>query len=305
MDARSSRFASIFPRFVVVALAGLLLAGCDLKVKDLTPTTFSANPSGVYSITAEIKARPVVHQDSIKANVVIDGKLFPMRRSDLGSNLWEFDYHMPPNQTEAAYYIIVTYEGGSTESPRMHEVYTGLTHISVANRYSLSLDANRAPVGAQITVLGRGFTPSDSIYVGDTPAQTIFKSENSLAFLVPSVAAGQNYNVSVGAPGTGLDVGTIRVDPGVLSVTPGSLSLVSGQKAPLVFRLPAEAPAGGLALDITTDAPASVIMPEVAIPGGARSVNVVVQGGRPGSGTIYISAPGYGESTVQVNVSAR
>src|SRR5690606_21943563 len=116
-------------------------------------------------------------------------------------------------------------------------------------------------------------------------AQTVLKSENALSFIVPSVPAGANYNVTVGAPGTGLDVGTLRVDQGVISVTPSSLALVSGQRAPLVFRLPTDAPAGGLLLDITTDIPASVIMPEVTIPEGARSVNVAVQGGQPGSGS--------------------
>jgi len=305
MDARSSRFASLFPRFIAIAVVALFLAGCDVKVTDRTPKTFSANPSGVYTITAEIKARPVVRPDSLKASVVIDGKIYPMRRSALGGRLWEFDYKMPAGQNEGTYYILVSYEGGSTSSPRLHETFTGLTHFTVANRYSLSLDASRAPVGAQITVLGRGFTGTDQVFVGDLPAQTIFKSENSLAFIVPSVPAGQNYSVSVGPPGAGLDVGTIRVDSGVLSVTPSALSLVTGQKGPLVFRLPTAAPPGGLRLDITTDIPASVIMPEVTIPEGAQSVNVIVQGGRPGTGTIYISAPGFGESTVPISVLPR
>lgn len=305
MDARSSRFASQFPCLVAIALAALFLVGCDVKVTDRTPKTFSANPSGVYTITAEIKARPVVRPGSLKANVVIDGKIFPMQASEMGGRLWEFDYRLPGNQTEAAYYILVSYEISQGESTQMHEVYTGLTRFSISNRYSLSLDASRAPIGAQITVLGRGFTQSDLVYVGETQAQTIYKSENSLAFIVPPVAAGQNYPVSVGAPGTGLDVGTIRVDQGVLNVTPSTLSIVSGQKSQLIFRLPTESPAGGLLLDITTDVPASVVMPEVTIPAGARSVNVVVQGGKPGSGTIFIGAPGFGEIQVPITVSAR
>src|SRR5512134_2363744 len=112
MDARSSRFASQFPRFLVITLAALLFAGCDVKLTDRTPSTFSANPSGVYTITAEIKARPVVKAGTLKASVVIDEKIFPMQRSELGGNLWEFDYRMPPGQTEAAYYILVSYEIG-------------------------------------------------------------------------------------------------------------------------------------------------------------------------------------------------
>lgn len=304
MDARSSRFATQFPRLFIIALAALFLAGCDVKVTDRTPKTFSANPSGVYTITAEIKARPVVRPGTLQANVIIDGKNFPMQPSALGGRLWEFEYHMPPNQTEAAYYILVSYEVGQGNSTRQSQVWTGLTRISIANRYSLSLDVSRAPVGAQVTVLGRGFNASDTIYVDNNPAATMLKSENALAFTVPSLPAG-NYQVSVGAPGTGLDVGTIRIDQGTLRVTPSSLSIVSGQKAPLVFALPTAAPAGGLMLNIETDIPASVIMPVVTIPEGASSVNVVVQGGEPGSGSIFISAPGFGETAVPISVNRR
>ena len=179
MDARSPSFASQFPRLLVVALAALFLVGCDVKVIDRTPATFSANPSGVYTITAEIKARPVVKPGSLKASVVIDSKIFPMQPSELGGRLWEFDYHLPTNQTQAAYYILVSYEIGQGEASRLHEVWTGLTRISVANRYSLSLDVSRAPVGAQVTVLGRGFTSQDTVYLDNQPARTIFESPNS------------------------------------------------------------------------------------------------------------------------------
>jgi hypothetical protein len=305
MDARRSRFASQFPRLFAVALAALVFAGCDVKLTDRTPSTFSANPSGVYTITAEIKTRPVIKPGSLKASVVIDEQIFPMQPSPLGGNLWEFDYRLPPGQTEAKYYILVSYEIGQGTTVARKEIYTGITPISIANRYTLSLDVNRAPVGTQVTVLGRGFTSADTVLLNGTPAPTVLKSENALSFTVPSVPAGTNYAVTVSGSSGTLEVGTLRVDAGVLSVTPSSLALVSGQKANLIFKLPTEAPAGGLLLDVTTDVPASVIMPEVTVPAGALSVNVVVQGGKPGAGSIYISAPGFGESRVAITVSAR
>src|SRR5262245_54802905 len=112
MDARRSRFASQFPRLFAFALTALLFAGCDVKLTDSTPKTCVSNPSGVYTITAEIKTRPVLKKGSLKASVVIDEKIFPMQPSELGANLWELDYRMPPGQTQAAYYILVSYEIG-------------------------------------------------------------------------------------------------------------------------------------------------------------------------------------------------
>ena len=47
---------------------------------------------------AEIRARPVIREGTLKPTVVIDGSLYPMQPSQLGGNLWEFDYKMPPGR---------------------------------------------------------------------------------------------------------------------------------------------------------------------------------------------------------------
>ena len=57
MDARNSRFATQFTRLFAALAFVLLLAGCDVKVINRTPATFSENPSQVYTITAEVKVR--------------------------------------------------------------------------------------------------------------------------------------------------------------------------------------------------------------------------------------------------------
>lgn len=306
MDACKSRFASLFTRLFAATAAVLLLAGCDVKIINRTPATFSENPSGVYTITAEVQVKSgVVKKETLKPSIVIDGNIFPMTKSDLGPNLWEYDYKLPAGRADGAYYFIATYDTSANGRDSQRDAYTDLFKFSVANRYTLALDVNRAPVGAQVTVLGRGFTPQDVIYVGDTAAQTSFRSANTLTFTVPAVPGGHNYPVSVGSPGAGSEVGTIRVDEGAISVFPTSLALTPKGRRQLVFTIPAEAPAGGLLLDVTTDVPASVVMPEVTIPAGARSVNVVVEGGKPGSGTIYVKAPGFGEATVAIAVSGR
>ncbi|MBE2214152.1 MAG: IPT/TIG domain-containing protein [Opitutaceae bacterium] len=306
MDACKSRFASLFTRVLAASAAVLLLAGCDVKIINRTPATFTENPSGVYTITAEVQVKSgVVKKETLKPSIVIDGQIYPMTQSDLAPNMWEYDYRLPAGRSEGKYYFVATFDTSANGKDNQRDSYTDVHTFTIANRYTLSLDVNRAPVGSTVTVLGRGFTPTDVIYLGDSAAQTQYKSANTLTFTVPAVPGGRNYPVSVGGPGSNLQVGTIRVDEGAISVFPNSLALATKGRRQLVFTIPAPAPDGGLLLDITTDVPASVVMPEVVVPAGQQSVNVVVEGGKPGSGTIFIKAPGFGEATVAVTVSGR
>lgn len=284
----------------VMGAALLLLSGCDLDVKNLTPPTFSENPSQTYSITVQVTKRSgVIVDDSIQPNIVIDGQIFPMSRSPLGDDIYEFDYRLPSGRQSGAYYFLVNYETKAGSKPGSLDTYTELYEFTVVNRYALTLEVNRAPVGAKVGVLGRGFTPSDTVIVGGMPARTNFESSTSLSFYLPAVAAGQNHQVTLSS---GLDVGTIRVDPATVRVVPSSLDLASGESGMLIFSIPSPAPAGGMLINVTTDAPASVVMPEVMVPAGDRSVNVSVQGGQPGNGSLFISVSGQNEIVVPVTV---
>jgi len=51
--------------------------------------------------------------------------------------------------------------------------------------------------------------------------------------------------------------------------------------------------------------PESVIMPEVIVPQGQTAVTVMVTGGKPGNGSLFLKGYGAGEVTVPVSVSAR
>ena len=241
------KLAPLFSRRLsVFGLLGsliVLLSGCDLTVKNLTPPTFSENPSQTYSITVQASKRSgVVVPDSIAPKIVIDGQIFPMVKSPIGEDIYEFDYRLPSGRQNGAYYFLVDYAVTAGSGPSEKETFTELYEFTVVNRYALTLDVNRAPVGAQVRVLGRGFTSADTVLVGGMPATTQFESPTSLSFFVPAVPAGQNHQVSLTS---GLDVGTIRVDPATVRVTPSSLSLAPGDRAMLIFSLPAPAPSGG------------------------------------------------------------
>ena len=287
---------------VIGAMAAtlILLSGCDLTIKNLTPPTFSENPSQTYSITIQVNKRgDLVVAGSMQPNIVIDGQIFPMTGSPLGEDIYEFDYRLPSGRQNGAYYFLINYEVSAGTGPKNRDEFTQLYEFTVVNRYVLTLEVNRAPVGAKVGVLGRGFTASDAVVVGGMPAKTVFESPTSLRFYVPAVAAGQNHMVTLSS---GLNVGTIRVDPATVRVVPSSLDLVRGESAMLIFSIPAPAPAGGMLINVTTDVPSSVVMPNVIVPAGDRSVNVSVEGGRSGTGSLYVSVSGQNEIIIPITV---
>jgi hypothetical protein len=69
--------------------------------------------------------------------------------------------------------------------------------------------------------------------------------------------------------------------------------------------VPVSAPPGGLLIDVTTDVPESVIMPEIIVPQGQTSVTITVEGGKSGSGSLFLKGFGAGEVTVPVTITGR
>ena len=283
----------------------LLLVGCDsVTLTDLTPRSVAENPSQIYTFTLRVAKRSNTIT-GISPTIVIDGRSFPMRSGTIGEGLYEFEYQLPAGRDRVAYYFLVNYfvEGNNVQTPG--EAYTQVETVQIVRRYVLSLEVNRGPVGARISVLGRGFTPQDRILFNSSPARTNFESANSLSFFVPALPANANYQVSLSSAAGTSPVGTFRIDASTISVAPTSLSLRTGDRTTLTFSLPNPAPPGGTLLDVATDVPESIIMPEVIVPQGQTSVSVTVEGGKPGNGTLYLKGFGAGEVTVPVTISPR
>jgi len=289
----------------LAAIAGLMLfAGCDtVTLTNLTPASMPENPSQIYTFSLRITPRTnTVPPSSISPHIVIDGKNFDMRPSALGAGIYDFEFSLPAGRDDIAYYYLVNYgvEGNGTVTPG--EVYTDVAHVKIVSRYVLSLEVNRGPIGSRISVLGRGFTPQDAINFNGQPVRTAFESPTSLSFFVPALDPNRNYQVTLSSPAGNSPVGTFHVDPSNVSVDPASLSLRTRERQTLVFRIPNAAPAGGTLLDITTDVPESVIMPEVVVPQGQTSVAVTVEGGKPGTGSLFLKGYGTGEIAIPVSV---
>ncbi|MEM0965750.1 MAG: cell surface protein [Verrucomicrobiota bacterium] len=289
----------------LAAVLVFFLAGCGVTMENLTPTRIPENPSGIYTITMRTDAATgaTIKNDSVKGNIVIDGTVFPMEQNPIDPSLFDFDYVMPEDQSEAAFYFILNYVvlGGSEENP--NEAVSNLYSFRLVNKYVIQMQVDRAPVGRPVAVLGRRFFRSDRIIIGGVEAETRFKSDNEIDFVVPALPAGESYFVQLQSGGQLVPIGNFMVDLSLLKVAPISLTLASGETGILVFSVDFDAPAGGLAIRVTTDVPASVIMPEVIIPAGSRSVSVVVEGGVPGDGALFADVPGMKELTIPITVT--
>jgi hypothetical protein len=293
--------------WVAAALGLTLLAGCDtVTLTNLTPGSMPENPSQIYTFTLRATVRTnTVPVTSVQPHIIVDGQSYEMKKSPVGEGLYEFEYQLAAGRDDLAYYFLVNYniEANGVITPA--ESYTEITHAKIVRRYVLSLEVNRGPVGSRVSVLGRGFTPGDIVFFSGTAARTVCESPTSLSFFVPPLESGKNYNVALnGSPGYS-PVGTFHIDPSTVTVFPTSLTLNTGGKQTLTFTIPNPAPPGGTLLDIATDAPESVIMPEVVVPQGQTSVTVTVEGGKPGNGSLFLKGFGAGEVTVPISVTGK
>jgi hypothetical protein len=302
---RLSQASRIFPG-LAAACSLLLLAGCNITITNLTSDELRENPSQLYTITARVTPTSRdLDRSSLQVSAVVDGQNQLMRKSALANDVYEYDYQLPVSRNEAAYYILVRYRFNSSSPSSHYEAYSEIFHFKVVRRYALPLEANRGPVGARVSVGGRGFTPQDVAYLDATPARTVYESPSSLSFFVPPVEPNRNYNVAVSGGGATLSVGVFRADASGVTVTPSSLTIRSGEQQTLEFTIPNTAPQGGLLLDVTTDIPESVIMPEIVVPEGSNNVVITVQGGKPGAGALYLKGFGAGEITIPVAVTSK
>jgi hypothetical protein len=291
--------------WIAAATALFLLAGCEtVTLTDLTPKSMPENPSQIYTFSLRVTPRTTT-VSGIAPHIIVDGKNNDMKVSPLGEGIYDFEYQLPPGRDRIAYYFLVNYnvEGNNTQTAQ--EAYTAVQTVEIVHRQVLKLVDNRGPIGARIAVVGRGFTPQDVIHFEGSPARTVFESPNALSFYVPALESGRNYRVTLNSGAGNSPVGTFRIDASSVTISPTSLMLRTGEQQMLTFTLPNPAPVGGTLLDVQTDVPESVIMPEVVVPQGQTYVSVTVEGGKPGTGTLYLKGYGSGEVTVPITVTGK
>lgn len=289
---------------ILAVCSALIFGGCTPSITNLTSEQVPQNASGIYTLSMAISNDDGnVITKSYKPAIVIDGEVLPMRQSEIGRNVYEYDYAMPQGRSEARFYYILDYDVNYSGKATPRQVQSSEIHtIKLLNRYVLTMESQRGPVGAQITVVGRGFHPSDRIVMGGYQTETSVSSSSSLTFRVPPLPAARSYQVNLVGQHGSIPVGNFYIDPSKMLVTPRSLQLTQGEKTTLNLQLASPASDGGLNIVAQTDIPTSIIMPEVRIPAGQRAVSIPLEGGNPGSGVLYLSANGYSRVSIPVTI---
>lgn len=279
----------------------LATTGCEVTLTNLTPRSVPANPSRTYTLSASVDARNSdIARESMAMSVVVDGDRRPMKASMVTPNVFEYDYRMPAGQKAARYYYILDYDLVNRSTARPRQVTSELQELTPQDTYIVLMDLSRAPIGAVVTLSGRGFSPTDTVLIGNVEADTEFQSANAISFRVPALTAGRDYQVAVRTREGVYDVGPFRVDATDIQVYPTAVSVKVGQKTLLVLTIPFDASSGGIVVDITTDIPRSVAIPPVTIPSGSSSVSIPVEGLVAGKGILRVQARGFRSIDVPV-----
>ncbi|PWU06609.1 MAG: cell surface protein [Verrucomicrobia bacterium] len=276
----------------------------EMVINNLTPEELRANPSDIYTINVEVSPMCAdINKDSLKTFIVIDGKTHPMQKSPSKSHNYSYDFKMPSGSNAARYYVYVDYTTTILKEKKERSLKSKLFDIHLINRYPSVLDVSRGPVGSLITISGRGFTKSDTIIFNQKEAETFYVSENIINFKVPALPGDQSYPVNLKGNKGLLPVGDFKIDSGNIVTDHSIIALKSREKTTIAFEIENAAPFGGLELDVTTNVPESVVMPEIFIPAGSKRATVVIEGARPSHGELYVSAIGFKELTIPFTIA--
>lgn len=80
----------MWKRFLPLAFAPLLVAGCTATFTNLTPTQQTRNPNNLYPVEVSLTSRQQsLKWDTIRPQIVVGNDAYPMRRTALMTNRWE------------------------------------------------------------------------------------------------------------------------------------------------------------------------------------------------------------------------
>ncbi|MDR2677349.1 MAG: IPT/TIG domain-containing protein [Puniceicoccales bacterium] len=274
--------------------------GCaHVHIKNTTPEVLPVNASGVYSLAMDFSVLSSgVNERSIVARVCVDGRMLPMKRVSRGHYIYE--YRMPADRTSVPYFFEVNYSR-QTDGGLQHICEKSPTHqLSLSDHYALGMDTQRGTPGTVVTVIGRGFREGDTIYVDEQAMETKLVSPTALRFRIPPLAADRHYTVELANANETLPVGKILIDRGIIRTSPRALEIPKGKSAELVISLSSQAPGEGVEIDVTTDIPDAVFVPDVIVRGGKNSTTAIIEGAEPARGTLFLRADGFMETAVPV-----
>ncbi len=282
-----------------VGLLAVTFGGCS-SLENTTPESMPESPSRTYTLSMKATVNDGdVDEASLKPFIVIDGAMQPMKA--VGKGVYQYDYVLPRGRDGAKYYFQLDYDviknasgipaARSLKSPEVYEFKTQA-------KFVVNMESSRGNVGSRITLLGKGFDVEDKVLLGGVEAKTDFVSSTTLNFTVPSLESGKTYPIELASADGKIKIGDFRVDDATLGVSPRYIELTSGSTTDITFNIGFKAPAEGYVIDIKTNVPSSLIMDDVVVPAGKRSVTVPLKAGAKGNGFIYINAFGFKEVVI-------
>jgi hypothetical protein len=280
------------------------LSGCDSEnICNMTPNVMPQNQSNIYTIAMAVRGIDGdVSQKSIKPYVVVNGEKHEMKRHPDGNSVFVYDYRFSGIGV-IPYYFEVVYEINRNGDMRKKIAKSDLFSTAVTDKYIFALDANRGPVGAPVNVIGYGLTRMDKVRFGGRVIQTDWLSSGAIQFVVPSVECNSEYEVYLLTNRKELLAGTFFVDEAVLRCSTDFIRLANGESQRVVFMLDYPAPTGGVEVEVATDIPDSIIMPDVHFMPGERTVSVNITGGEESAnGTLFVQANGFSSLEIPVEI---
>jgi hypothetical protein len=282
----------------------IFLAGCEVKnICDITPNVMPKNQSNIYTLAMTVRGTDGdILQKSIKPYVVVNGEKNEMEKHPDENNVFVYDYHFDGIGI-IPYYFELVYEMNRNGNMRTKTEKSDLFQTTVTDKYIFALDAHRGPVGTQVNIVGSGLARTDRVRFGGRVVPAEWLSTGSIAFTVPSVECDSEYEVNLLVGQKELYVGTFFVDVSTLHCSTDFIRLANGESQRLVFMLDYPANQEGVNVDITTDIPNSIVMPEVRFGAGERTVSINISGSEEsGKGLLFVNAKGFSPLKIPVEI---
>ncbi|MDR0742568.1 MAG: IPT/TIG domain-containing protein [Puniceicoccales bacterium] len=289
------------PLIIFLCVVTLVVSGCNSMIVNNTPAQIPQNGSEIYTIAMSINPDGTYSvPNSCSARIVIDGEIHKMDKNN--DFEYSYDYARSSDQHKVNYYYEVDYRKKVNGNVRQKSKRSKLYSLTIINRYVVGFESNRGVPGSTITLLGRGFEKGDYVEIGDVPCETTFVSPNALSFVVPILDHNNKHHAKLVSDNGDIGLGIFHIDRVSFHTNLSSINLESGEKQVLVITINFDAPQEGIEIDTTTNIPDSVIMKDIFIPAGTRSTSVVIKGGIAGSGMLYLTAAGFEELKIPVEV---
>jgi hypothetical protein len=168
---------------------------------------------------------------------------------------------------------------------------------------SMRFDMNKGRPGMQRALLGHGFTEGSCVVLDGVACETTLVSSDVLSFVVPFLGYARKTHASLVNGDNNVSLEDFYVDRAIVYTNLSKIDVSHDEKQVMHVWINFDAPAKtGLTIEVTTNVPDVLITQDIHIPPGKHSASIIVRGGIPGWGMLYLSANGFEELQIPIEV---